>query len=105
MKDPKLLLCEDDPWERMNHPKCIISWWKDLFKETIDIHSCSDIVDEETPRSPSMGLTQVGHYDALILDVWWGDSEEGTPHGVDIAQKVRQRYPELPIIVLSGKVR
>jgi CheY-like chemotaxis protein len=62
-------------------------------------------VDEETPQAPCIGLAQVGHYDALILDVWWGDSEEGTPHGVDVAQKVRQRYPELPIIVLSGKVR
>src|SRR4051794_38412614 len=106
MKIPRLLLCEDDPWERNNHPECIKELWKELFNEAIDIHSCSDIEDDEAPQAPSMSAAHVGDYDALLLDVWWGDSEQGgTPHGVEIAEKVRRRYPELPIIIMSGKVR
>jgi DNA-binding NarL/FixJ family response regulator len=105
MKAPQLLLCEDESWERTNHPTFIKSAWKEIFNEPVDIHSCSDIVDEESPAPPALELARVGQYDALLLDVWWGDADHGTAHGVDIAKRIRVRYPELPIIVLSGKVQ
>jgi len=105
MRIPKLLLCEDDIWERENLPGIIESSWKDMFAgEQVEVHGCSDVVREDRPRPPIIPLDKVGQYDALLLDIWWGKPSSGSPHGVEIAETVRRRYPEMPIIVFSRHV-
>jgi len=45
----------------------------------------------------------VGTYDALLLDLFWTDRPDGKEHGLNLCRLVREKFPELPIIIFSGE--
>jgi CheY-like chemotaxis protein len=104
MRTFKILLCDDDDWDRVRHPEHLKKCWGEMFAEGLDVHGCSDIVETDPPPEPRVALGKVGQYDALLLDIWWGKAEAGERHGIEIARQVRRRYPDLPIMVFSGQV-
>jgi DNA-binding NarL/FixJ family response regulator len=91
MRTIKLLLCDDEQDYCRSLQLHFVKEWPTLLKEKLVFDVCLDISDAEKP------LNEVGSYDALLLDIFWGD----IPHGVDLCRVVRERFPELPIIILS----
>ena len=102
MKPRAFLLVDDEEWPRAKHPALIEARWKAMFGEEVKVHACADILQDDLPPEHSIALKNVGAYDAVLLDVWWGrPPDSGRPHGIDIADMVRREFPELPIIVFS----
>ncbi len=97
-----ILYCDDNPDDLRVHPPNIKNAWTEMFGDTIEIACCTDVVTDDTPSDDACTLTQVGEYDLVLLDIAWGASKQ--PHGVDIASMIREKYPELPIVVFSEEV-
>ena len=67
--------------------------------ERVDIVRCSDIVDS-TPGPEDLLITDIVHYDALLIDILWPN---GAPYGIEIVKRVRLEYPDFPIVAFSGQ--
>lgn len=104
MRQKRLLLCDDGAQERRLFPTTIAGKWKKMFLEKIEVVPCEDIVADDIATMTRMAISQVGGYDAVLLDIMWGTGSDQSPHGVALAKDIRERYPELPIIVFSQNV-
>lgn len=106
MNKARLLLCDDQANVLKKYPAGIEKAWAKLaeknalFAKSVKVEVCPDIIDQGG-KPPGMNISEVGAFDALLLDIAWGD--DNRPHGIDIATLVRKRFPELPIIILSER--
>ena len=105
MSNYRILVCDDDGlWRNAIHDH-MPKMWKDLLSEDVHFEVCSDLVEEQATR-PVMSFSELSNYDALVLDLFWKDldksGEEGR-HGLTLCQKIRDRYPDLPIVIVSAK--
>lgn len=98
-----ILYCDNDSNHLDTLGNAIVATWKRLFSEDIVVKCCEDIRQDRDLKHNILSWKDVAKYDLLLLDIAWGPSDE--PHGIEIANLIRAKYPEKPIIVFSGKVQ
>ena len=100
MKTYHILVCDDDAQTRKAFREDFPKSWGEVFGNEIIVKTVSDIVIEKA-SNPAIALNDVGAFDALLLDVIWDD---GRPHGIELCKLVREKFPELPIVIFSAHV-
>jgi CheY-like chemotaxis protein len=96
-----ILFVDDSDKARKNETAAIEKCWKEMFGESVKIYPRSDLVADTHPSGEHLAFDNVWQYDAVLLDVAWGNH----PHGIELAKEIRRRCPEMPIIVYSGRVK
>jgi CheY-like chemotaxis protein len=102
MRRTRLLFCDDEGEARELYRRALTNKWPKLFNENVDVDTCEDIVIGPGTLSQRT-LNEVGTYDALVLDLLWKNRTQGPAHGVTICKIVREKFPELPIIIVSKR--
>jgi len=101
----KILYCDDEANDRNMWCKGLTDSWQDLRKDgrlddDLELQTCADITDTNgIPDSRS--FNDVAGFDGFLLDLLWGTQESARPHGVEIAEELRRRYPEKAIMVFT----
>jgi CheY-like chemotaxis protein len=76
--------------------------WEALFGEKLGVLCCTGVeIGEHRSSTDTVTLSDVGKYDAILLDIMWGS----VPKGIETAEAIRRRYPLIPIIVISNKAK
>lgn len=107
----KILYCDDNTTERQEWCKKVSEVWQDLrtrnlLSEDLELQTCADITDTKgVPDSRS--LSDVAGFDGFLLDLLWPsqDLDKDNPHGIEIAEELRKRYPEKAIMVFTVSAR
>ena len=104
----KILFCDDNADDRRSWCGNLTHVWQNLrgggvLVEELDLQTCADISDEQGVVD-SRSYSDLASFDGFLLDILWSMSDQAReePHGIDIAQKLRERYPEKPIMVFTG---
>lgn len=103
----KILYCDDDTTKRQVWCEQVTAAWqslraKDQLSEDLDLQTCADITDVKgIPDSRS--LSDAAGFDGFLLDLLWptSDPDKDNPHGIEIAEALRKRYPEKAIMVFT----
>lgn len=82
----KLLLIDDHP--------LILSALRHVIR---DLDREVDVVGAESAQDARARLRERSNYDLLLLDLNLGDT-----HGFDLLTELRQQYPAIPVVVISG---
>lgn len=101
MKPTCVLLCDDDQLDGEVFAEAITKNWNAMFHEPIAVERCTDIVEVAGTTQLTKNISDVGSYDAVLLDIVW---PKGEARGISIARDLRAKYPELPIVVFSENV-
>ena len=82
----KILLVEDDPGD--------VDYFFEVVSDETDVR---EMIKTAGSLSEAMNLLQTDHFDLVILDLGLPDSV-----GLRTFQTLHQKFPETPVIVLSG---
>lgn len=104
----RILFCDDDP-ERKELQERILAAWEKLKKddhakyEKMELETCSDILKTAPIPDGTRRLEDLGVYDGFLLDIIWDISgeEKDESHGITIAEMIREKFPEKPIIIFT----
>jgi two-component system, OmpR family, response regulator len=89
-KNIKITIVDDDPQMMM--------MLNDFIRRTFP---SADILDHSTGE---MALEKMDEEpDVIILDYHLDSVEEGAMNGLQVLQKIKERYPKVPVIFLSGQ--
>ncbi len=102
-----ILICENVVRQGEIVQKIVPAKWEQATGASCHVDICTEIVGTKANPGQKTVADVGGKYDLLILDIYWpidGATDE-KPRGINMCQMVRDKFPELPIIVMSEQVK
>ncbi len=50
----------------------------------------------------ALSLLQTGYFDLVVLDMRLDETDEDNIEGLDLAEKIRQKWPAVKVIIITG---
>jgi CheY-like chemotaxis protein len=74
--------------------------WRKMMLNLLTQSNYAVVTAEDSATAQAALAAQ--HFDAAVFDMRLDETDERNQEGLELAQAVREQYPDLPIIILTG---